>query len=415
MNCDFKSTLLFAVVAMATVASAEVLDRPSGIKIGQRMTLRPYVSASATYDSNVSSRKNGQVDDVMWSVNPNLGLEYRAENWALDLNAHYNYHAYCKSENRDYNQHSYGETLRWNWRNSQEEGAASGWSAMLTESFEQITMADDMILGGGRGYTADRRQFNIAGGLQRRFNEKLHTDLDASYYWLDYLNDTSSGYAMYGWQRWQAGLTFGYAPSRWTDLLTSLQYQGYKQDNVEGSTYSSDSQGYSAMFGLGSFMTERISYRALVGWSRFEYAGNASTSDGFTYSLSGSWKIGETWNMMLLASSYYQPSEREYASKSRVDAVSWGLAKSMIRGKLRGTLDLAYRHTTNEYIGRTVYNDYELDVVTGRLGFNYVLNRFLTAFAYGEYQRSWNDESDSRNGYCDYDRFRVTCGVRLTY
>lgn len=411
--------ILFAIAAIAAmVASAEVLDRPTGIKVGQRMTIRPTVGVAATYDSNVGSRNSGAEGDVLWTVNPNLGLDYRAENWALNLNLHYNYHAYCKGENSEYNQHSYGETLRWNWRNAQEEGEASGWSAMLTETFEQITMADDLSLGDGRGYTADRRQLNIAGALQRRFNEKLHSDLSANYYWLDYQNDNNGTIgAMYGWQRWQAGLTFGYAPSPWTDLLTSLQYQGYLQDNVEGSRMDGNSQGYSAMLGLGSWMTERISYRAMAGWSRFEYAGNSSTSDGFTYSLSGNWRIGETWNMMLLASSYYQPSEREYASKSRVDSISWGLAKSMIRGKLRGTLDLVYRHTTNEHIlkGEGVNRDYMLDVVTGRLGFNYTINRFITGYAYGEYQRSWNDESDSRNGYCDYDRFRVTCGIRFTY
>ena len=40
-----KQFVLSAVVAMAAfAATAEVMDRPQGIKIGQRMTLRPYVS-----------------------------------------------------------------------------------------------------------------------------------------------------------------------------------------------------------------------------------------------------------------------------------------------------------------------------------------------------------------------------------
>ena len=409
-----EEVITAAAVSAAAVVGAEVLDRPSGIKIGERMTLRPSVSLSASYDTNVGSRHSNQDEDIIWTVNPNLGLDYRAERWSLDLNVHYNYHNYSKSSDNDYNHHSYGETLRWNWRNSDEEGFANGWAAMLSESFEQITMSDDMSLNDGRGYTADRRQFNLNGAIQRRFNENFHSDLNANYYLLDYQNDLNYGSAMYGWQRWQAGLMSGYAPSKWTDILASLQYQGYLQDNCEGSTLSGDSQGYSAMLGLGTYMTERISYRLLAGWSRFEYAGNSSSSDGFTYSLSGKWKIGETWDMMLLASSYYQPSEREYSAKSRVDALSWGLAKSLIRGKLRGTLDLTYRHTTHEMVGGAG-RDYELDVVTGRLGFNYTLNRFLSAFAYAEYQRSWNDESDRSGGYCDYDRLRGTCGLRLSY
>ena len=59
--------------------------------------------------------------------------------------------------------------------------------------------------------------------------------------------------------------------------------------------------------------------------------------------------------------------------------------------------------------------DYDLDVVSGRIGFNYILNRFLSLYAYGEYLRSWDSEKRANSGYCDYDRWRVTGGVRLTY
>ena len=120
---------------------------------------------------------------------------------------------------------------------------------------------------------------------------------------------------------------------------------------------------------------------------------------------------------MLLATSYYQPSERQYASKSRIDAVSWGLAKSMVRGKLRATLDLRYRRETNEYELSGSGNDwdYVLNVITGRVGLDYTLNRFLSTFAYVEYQRSMNDEASKRGDLYDYDRWRATVGVRLSY
>ena len=163
-------------------------------------------------------------------------------------------------------------------------------------------------------------------------------------------------------------------------------------------------------------MTERISYRLLAGWSRFEYGDGAATSDGFVYTASANWKMGETWNMMLLASSYYQPSERQYATQSRVDAISWGLAKVMIRGKLRATLDLRYRRETHEYtIDTASDNDYILNIITGRIGANYTLNRFFSFFAYVEYQKSMNDHSDQRYGAYDYDRFRATIGAALSY
>ena len=76
---------------LAAVASADVLDRPTGIKIGQRMTLRPYVSLAVSYDSNVwgSQSSTGSKGDVLWSINPGLGIDYKAENWALLLNLYY--------------------------------------------------------------------------------------------------------------------------------------------------------------------------------------------------------------------------------------------------------------------------------------------------------------------------------------
>ena len=411
-----KITALTFAAALVASASAEVLDRPTGIKIGQRMTLRPYVSLSVAYDSNVDGSSNaGKSDgDILWTVNPGLNLDYKAENWSLLLNVYYNYHAYTKSDNVDrHNQHTYGESLRWNWSDS--KGAEKGWALMLSEQFNKVAMSDDLSYYDGRSYTADRSQFTINGAVQRRFNEHWHADANASYYNLDYDNDTydSSRAANYGWQRWTAGLEAGFAPSRWTDFIGALGYQGYIQDNVDGTSLSRDSQGYTAQIGIGSYATERISYRALAGWSRFEYANNDSSDDGFVYTVSGNWKIDDTLSTMLLATSYYQPSEREQAAKSRTDSVSWGIAKALVSGKLRATFDATYRHETHEPVSSGY--DYKIDVATARLGLNYTLNRFMTGFVYGEYLRSWNSNASTQYSYCDYDRWRVTMGVRFTY
>ena len=396
-------------------AFGEVLDRQSGIRIGDRMTLRPYVSMSLTYDSNVegqSSSRSESEGDCLWTIAPGLGLSYNAENWSLLLSGYYNYRQYFKSCFKNYNTHNYGEDLRWNWSNS--TGRDKGWTLIIGESFKQQTMADDMVQDDGGYYQGDSRQLQAAIALQRRFNEHWHGDLNADYYWLDYMNDTDKRTAYYGWDRWTVGAEAGFAPSPWTDFLIAGNYMGYQQDNLERTAYDGSSQGYSLQGGLGSYITERISYRALAGWSRFEYGDDGSTADGFVYTVSGNWKIGETWNTMLLATSYYQPSERQYASQARVDAVSWGLAKMLIRGKLRAALDLRYRHELHEMINDSAY-DYNLDIITGRIGLDYMINRFVALFGSVEYQRSFNDEADSRNGAYDYDRWRATIGVRFSY
>ena len=72
----YRASLALATVACAFAATADVLDRPTGIKIGQRMTLRPYVSLSAAYDSNVGGRSARANGDVMWSVSPGFALNY---------------------------------------------------------------------------------------------------------------------------------------------------------------------------------------------------------------------------------------------------------------------------------------------------------------------------------------------------
>ena len=412
-----KLMVLAAAGVVSAWASAEVLDRPSGIKIGQRMTLRPYVAASVSWDSNVGGSHGGSSNqgDVLWTVNPGLSLDYRADTWSLLLTGYYNYYAYAKKENTDrHNRHTYGETLRWNWSNSR--GTEKGWSLMLSETFQQISMADDLSYSDGRSYTADRYQFTISGAVQHRFNENWHADANASYYLLDYKNATADPYqsALFGWQRWTAAAELGFAPSRWTDIIGSIGYQGYQQDNTSATTISRESHGYSAQIGIGSYATERISYRLLGGWCRFESGDGASKSDGFIYTATGNWKISDTLHTMLLAACYYQPSERERAAKSRVDSVSWGLGKAWVRGKVNTTLDMIYRHDTHESTNSSAI-DYELDVISARAGVNYVINRFVTGFVNAEYQRSINSESDRKSGYCDYDRWRLTMGVRLTY
>ena len=113
---------------------------------------------------------------------------------------------------------------------------------------------------------------------------------------------------------------------------------------------------------------------------------------------------------MALAASYYQPSEREYATVQRTDALSFGVAKSLIRGKLNATFDVCYRHESNTY-SEDPDRDYDLDILTFRGGLNYSLNNYMTIFTRGEYRDSMSDKS----GYYDYERFRVSVGLRLTY
>ena len=413
MNAKFSALATTLVVSASVLtASADVIDRPSGIKIGERMTLRPYVSLSYTYDSNVDSTKHAK-DGSSWVVNPGLGAEYKGENWEIAGRAWYRYHAY-NHYSHQLNTSSYGESLTFKWADSLSN--EKGWSVLLSESFTQISQDDDMSNSSGRGLGRDRRTFQTAGLIERRINEHLHAAVNASYYMLEYDNNVKKYAPLYGWRRTLVGGEAGYVLSKWTDLIVAANYGWYWQDNVPNNVrYSDRSRGWSLMAGFGTRATEKIEYRILTGWSRFEYAdGDAKDINGWTYQVSGKWKITDTWNTMLLAASYYQPSERETCSAIRVDSISWGLAHSMVRGKLNATLDLNYRRETHEYSFTRGYN-YDDDIITARLGLNYTLNRFLQLYGRVEYQTRMCDGGDVRGHNYDYDRFRGTVGMRLTY
>lgn len=413
--------IMFAVTLAATlVAQAEIMDRPTGFKVGQRMTVRPYVALTYTYDSNVNSTKHAN-SGSSWVVNPGFTADYKGENWSLQGGAFYQYHAYAKNSN-NLNQNSYGQNLAYNWANS--APGEKGWSLTLRESYQMISQDDDASNDGGRGVGRDRQQFQFAGNLQRRINERWHADVEGTYYYIDYDNKRGSYAPMYGWKRWTAGGQLGYAASKWTDFIVTANYQEYSQDNdsyrggESGPTrdtthYSSRSKGWSVQGGVGTHATERISYRLTAGWNHFEYAGGVKKSNGFAYTVSSSWQMSDRWTMMLLVTDYYKPSEQSYGSSTRIDSISWGLGHAMVRGKLNATLDINYRHQKQEY---THYyaSDYDEDILTGRIGFNYTINRFVSAFTNLEYQMDWIGGNSYRPSY-DYDRWRWTVGMRLTY
>ncbi len=416
-----------AVTAAVTAQAALMDNEEKGIKLlDKRLTLNPYVALSYTYDSNVDSSKHSQ-SGSQWTVNPGLNMTYKGGEWDIMANVYYTYHAYNRYTSQ-LNSSSYGENLSLKWSNIGD--ADRGWTLVLKESYAQIAQDDDMSNHKGRGIGRDRQQFSFDGTFSGRLNSYWHAGLDMDYYWLDYDNNVEKYATMYGWKRLTVGGTAGCTISKWTDFLVSGGYHWYDQDNVrhgngysddqETSSYgrrirSSNSKGWTVMAGIGTYATEKLSYRFMTGWSHFEYADGVKDLDGWTYKLAADWQINaeNTWHAMLVGSSYYQPSEVYYGSAMKVYTLSAGLANSIIPKKLRGTIDLAYRKETQEF---TAYpdDDYDEDIITARVGLNYNINRMLSVFGRVEYQTAMYS-GGSRSHEYDYDRWRGTVGLRFTY
>lgn len=411
-----KKLLIVLALAGVMAAHAEELDRPGGIRFGTRMTLMPYVSFSFTHDSNVDASKHSKAGQS-WNINPGATFNYKAENWNLSGALYYQYHAYSSGYSKSLNNSSFGESLSYTWSNSSHGGR--GWALMISESYSMISQDDDAMNDGGRGIGRDRQQATIAGTLERRFTDRFHGNVNASYYYLHYDNKVGSYAPLYGWQRWTVGAEMGYVVSRWTDFLFSGSYHGYTQENDSSKYFlgpqpkvSDSSRGWSLMGGIGTHATERISYRIMAGYHEYKY--NGHSDGGPTYSISGLWKMSDTWNMMAMAARYYSPSETARGSSMITDSVSWGLGHTMLRGKLSSTFDLAYRHQEHPYNTYAI-NDYRQDVGTARFGLNYTINRYLSLFGSIEYQKNWYNGAAAFKSRYDYDRWRGTVGFRLTY
>lgn len=413
--------------AVASAAFAGALDREPGIKfLDERLTLSPYVALSYTYDTNVDTSKAAK-SGSQWVVNPGLELQYQDDTWLVDAVVWYKYHAY-NNYSSQLNSSSFGERLKWQWSNA--VGGGKGWSISFSEQFEQIAQDDNLNSLGGRGMNRDRKQFQYEGIIQRRINQYLHAALRSDYYFLDYENNTDKYAALYGWSRLQVGFEGGCTLSKWTDIIVSANYQWYWQDNDNDLRYNSEdiygsrrgrrisgeSKGWSVMTGVATHMTEKLSYRVLAGWSRFEYGGGASSLDGWTYQVSGDWQVdaANTFHVMVLASSYYQPSEREYGSANLVHNASFGIAKSFVKNKLRASADVAFRRESREY---TEYDadSYDEDIWTARATLSYRINRILEVYGRVEYQTEEAAGGSVRGNVYDYDRWRGTVGLRMTW
>ena len=223
-----SKTLKCAVAAALAVSAAFAEDKPTGFRFfNNHLTIKPYVSLSYTYDSNVDTTKHSS-DDSIFMVSPGADFEWKGDRWSLVGTLFYSYNAYCDYSD-ELGSSSYGESLKYNWTTS--KPGEKGWSLALSERYAFISQNDSLNSGDGRGVWRDRQRMNVAGALERRFTERWHADLSGQYDWLDYKNDTGKYAPLYGWSEVSAGLEAGFAASKWTDLLVAGCYSAYRQNS----------------------------------------------------------------------------------------------------------------------------------------------------------------------------------------
>lgn len=420
---NFKSMIFMALAVAASVAVAQqgvtkpqTESRPTGFRFfNNHLTIKPYVSLSYTYDSNIDTTHHAS-DDSIFAVMPGADFEWRGERWALTGSLWYRYRYYCEY-NHDMGENSYGENLAYTYASSEKN--EKGWTLMLSERYGFYNQSDDLTSRNGRGVWRDRETLDIAGVLERRFTERWHMDVQGQYGWLDYKNNTGHYAPLYGWNQYSAGVQAGYAASKWTDLLVAAGYSRYDQKTSShgyalSRHYSSNSDAYSVQAGIGSHMTEMITYRALMGASWFDYGNAGDTDCGWTYSLSANWRVHRQVQFSLLGSSFYQPSERYVGQAVKVYTLSGGVSYLTLGDRLNLNANISWRYEENIYSddAYTRRQNYDETWLSARLGADYLVNRWMSVFANVIWEQEWTGNGNSNY---DYDRLRGTLGVRFHY
>jgi hypothetical protein len=178
--------------------------------------------------------------------------------------------------------------------------------------------------------------------------------------------------------------------------------------------YNDQSESYSIQAGIGTRANENIHYRALMGASWFDYGGGSSTDCGWTYSLSGNWRIRRHLNFTVLGTSYYQPSDSYVGQASKVYTLSGGLSYLTLGDRMNLSLNIAWRFDetcySDEYYLKS--QNYDRELFSTRFAADYLLNRWTSLFAH----LIWDSQStDGVRAQYEYDRVRAVFGVRLHY
>jgi hypothetical protein len=400
-----------SVIAQQGVTKPQTESRPTGFRFfNQHLTIKPYVSLSYTYDSNIDADST-DTDDSVFAIHPAVDFQWQGAKWMLVGNVWYRHRYFCEY-NEQMGENSYGESLQFRYASSAQN--AKGWSLMLSERYAFINQSDDLDSRGGRGIWRDRQTVDVAGIVERRFTERWHMDIQGQYSWLDYDNQTGRYIPLYGWNQYSAGAQLGYAASKWTDLLVAAGYSRYEQDIPNDRAYrnySGQSDSYSIQAGLGTRATERISYRALMGTSWFDYDGYSDC--GWTYTLSANWRVHRQVQLSLLGSSYYQPSDEYLGQALKVYNLSAGISYLTLGDRLKLTGNIAWRFDETCYSADvwSSRDNYDRTHFSARLAADYLLNRWTSIFAH----LIWDNQTTDTNKYYEYDRIRGVLGVRFHY
>lgn len=396
--------LLNAVNVMALVKPGQ------GIALGS-FILSPFVDLNGTYDSNVRLLSTNTIDDIFVDIMAGLACVNSNKNWEVNGRAWYMWRHYCNTPDLDHAEWSIRTDLGWGKRDSlkldlnykyrytEDIDRNPTTSSGISSESQPLILAEDRALRVARTL----HDLSIAGG--RDLTDKTAVDLGYSY--------SSTEYPATNLNDWLEHKLLGEAGYRATDKTwIHLQLQAGLQD--------SDSLGRQSLFallrlGAQTRTTEKISYKASLGFERYDYQYSYNTATQqeynlFSFDITGKWKATRKLHFQLTGRNGVQPTA-EYDNNIMTVYLASLSCEYYFNDPLYASLTGSYRHDFYEEqeIVDGILQDIENRQISGYARINYAPpKKFYKIYVEGRYEIT-------RATWTDYDQLRLTLGLMLKY
>ncbi|MBP7830489.1 MAG: outer membrane beta-barrel protein [Kiritimatiellae bacterium] len=390
--------VITGVVFFAVLAAAAWGEAGTGIRSGP-FTLSPVVEVAAVYDSNIDRLSTDEEDATFFDAELSLSLGYRAREVEFSGTGFLGQRFYTEDGDRDFS--TGGEIL------SLQYGSRDRIAIAVQQSYRKVedldTFGPDAEVGGmapDAFLDADvrrRREILEAGAtVEATPTDKLDVSAGYRYSETDYSSTNLFDLDGHG-----AQLEAGH---RLTDKVAALvTVMGGIQESED---VDDSSQYTAARLGLRMRGTDRLNYKAGIGYQNLDRPEGLDSEDGFHYDALASWAATDKTAVQLEGRNGMQLSSIHLGN-----AVDYSVARLGVSYRMSSSMALTASgvYRIDDYADR-VLNEGELvhrkdKGATLKLRADYKLPaKYLLLFVEGSYE---NVDSTIR----DYEVTRVSLGV----
>jgi hypothetical protein len=368
-----------------------------GVRVGS-FVLRPSLTVSETYDSNVFASNTGEVSDFVTEVNPNIVFESDWANHSLRLEADLEQSLHASEDSEDSTDWSVGLSGRVDVLNDTQLRAGVLYGSLTEDRGEP----EDI---GAAAEPTDYSLFEVSAGVTQRFNRLLF-DVGAEYSELDFddtpligggldENDDRDRSVL------EIAVEVGYELVADTIVFLRGTYNERDYDlDTPAVAVNRDSDGYEivagASFELGSLATGSV----FAGYQEQSFDDPSfSPVSGVAYGASVDWYVTPLTTLRFSADTAIEDTTSGGASAFESQTVGVGVDHEFLRN-LVASLDVEY---TEEDFASSARKDEIYDI---EVGIDYLIDQVFSVGVFAGYE-----ERDSSIAGDSFSREIV--GVRL--